>query len=179
VPIGNDPVSTFEAQGATSFGAQRQLIAQLQDPETERDEEELRPEAEWERALEPIEETPEKRWVCPGCVRPGEKGPLDEPTAETFEWYLPYKLERRSTFYRQWGPPAKLTGSRGGTYYSFFPPAGSEDFMRDQMSLPPKWNSMKNTTEVTFPAGTVVYIGPAAANGGYSGGGIQVFVPNP
>ena len=139
----------------------------------EKDEEELKPEAEWNRALEPVEETPEKPWRCPGCIRRGEKGPLDEPTAETFEWYLPHKLESRSTFYRQWGPPAKLTGSRGGTYYSFFPPAGSEDFMRDQMSLPPKWNSMKNTTEVTFPAGTVVYIGPAAAKEGYSGGGFK------
>jgi hypothetical protein len=47
------------------------------------------------------------------------------------------------------------------------------------MSLSPQWNSMQNLNEVEIPAGTTVYIGPAAAQGPYSGGGLQVYVPNP
>jgi hypothetical protein len=46
------------------------------------------------------------------------------------------------------------------------------------MSLPAKWNSMENTTAITIPQGTVIYIGPASAQEGYPGGGIQVFVLN-
>lgn len=61
-------------------------------------------------------------------------------------------------------------GGGSGTYYSYFPPEGSTDFMRGQMALPPEWgNTMSKTSAVTIPSGTTAYIGPAAAVGTYSG----------
>jgi hypothetical protein len=51
--------------------------------------------------------------------------------------------------------------------------------MRQQMSLPSQWNSMEHLNEVPIKAGTLMYIGPASAQAGHSGGGFQAFVPNP
>jgi hypothetical protein len=100
-------------------------------------------------------------------------------TSTDIIWYIKVKLESPAKYFRQWGSPAGPEGRHGGTYYSFFPPVESKDFMREQMALPPEWNSMENTDEIPIPAGTTVYIGPAAPQPGYSysGGGIQVFVP--
>lgn len=132
-----------------------------------------------ERALEPIEPkvVREPKWPPRAAFRPEQEGPLESSHAKNFSWYLKIKLSEAQTFWRQWGYPAKLEGRHGGTYYSFFPPV-SQSVMRSSMSVPRDWNSMENTTAVTYPAGTTVYIGPAAAQAGYPGGGIQVFVPN-
>jgi len=93
---------------------------------------------------------------------------------------VPAKLQVPDTYYRHWGEPAGQFGKYGGTYYSFFPPEGSEGFIRDQLALPKNWNSMENLDERTVPAGSTVYIGPASKQPGYpyAGGGIQVFVPD-
>ena len=164
------------------------LKAQQQNVEVAQEEAPESPEeAEQEReqnALEPVKPGEEvvpsnSNGKVPGAIYPGDKGPLDPAHAKNFKWYIPMELKSAETYYRQWGPPAGPEGKHGGTYYSFFPPVGSNDFMRQQMSLPGEWNSMEHTDAVTIPAGRTVYIGPAAAQAGYPGGGIQVFVPNP
>jgi RHS repeat-associated protein len=161
--------------------AEAQQVAQEEAPEAERElKEEL--DARSESALKPLKPGEKVGETgCPGCILPGQKGPLDPAHAKNFKWYIPVELKSPETYYRQWGDPAGPTGKHGGTYYSFFPPEGSEDLMREQMSLPKEWNSMEHTDAVTIPAGRTVYIGPAAAQAGYPypGGGIQVFVPNP
>jgi hypothetical protein len=120
--------------------------------------------------------------ISPGAIYPGkgETGPLDAlGRSKDFTWYVLWKPEQDTTLYRFWGYPSGLTGQGNGTYYSFFPPDGSMSFMRDQLSLPSQWNSMENLNAVEIPAGTTMYIGPAAAQEGYNGGGFQAFVPNP
>ena len=203
--LGGNPTSGFDADGHAPGGmtgdeecalgavsecvpkpSQQPSQAQQQNVEVAQEEAPESPEeAEQEReqnALEPLKPgekvaSPDGR--VPGAIYPGEKGPLDPAHAKNFKWYITMELKSAETYYRQWGPPAGPEGKHGGTYYSFFPPEGSNDFMRQQMSLPGEWNSMEHTDAVTIPAGRTVYIGPAAAQAGYPGGGIQVFVPNP
>jgi hypothetical protein len=92
------------------------------------------------------------------------------------------KLDKPMSVYRAWGGTAHIEG-RDGTYYSAFPPEGSVESIRQMFSILPEWgNDLSNTTEVIIPAGTTVYIGPAAPQTSedgmiYSGGGLQVFVP--
>lgn len=115
---------------------------------------------------------------CWGCNSELPELPIEK--AKDFKMYIPVKLTVPQTYYRMWGGIAPLRSTGLGTYYSFFPPAGDVGFMRDQMSLLPEWgNTMTDTNAVEIPAGSIVYIGPAAPVGSYSGGGIQVFVPNP
>lgn len=149
----------------------------LQEEMPEEDWKETSREAEEQGALEP--QNPEDAaWNCPGCIRPGQSGPLDPSHARNFQWYIPYKLTEKATYYRYWGSPAGQTG-RDGTYYSYFDPEGvSQDLFRNQFSLPSQYNSMQKLDAVDIPAGTTVYIGPASAQSGYSGGGVQVYVPN-
>ena len=133
-------------------------VAQEEAPESI---EELERDREAE-ALKPVEPSNQPRGRIPGAVYSGEKGPLDPQRAKDFQWYITVKLPEDAKFYRVWGGAADIKGRGNGTYYSFFPREGSEDFWRNQTALLPKWNSMKNTTEVTIPKGTTVYIGPAA-----------------
>jgi hypothetical protein len=123
---------------------------------------------------------------CPGCFYPDEDGPLPASRRNDFAWYIPVTLEKSDTYYRMWGGKAGLTGNPNaedpGTYYSFFPPIGSNAWLTEQFSLLPEWgNTMENLDEVTIPAGTTVFIGPASRQTGgqgfYSGGGFQVWVP--
>jgi hypothetical protein len=154
-----------------NFNAGQQQEAE---PEGEEGREET---PESEAALQPLKPG-ERVGPPPGSFLPG-KGPLDPKEAKNFQWYLPWKTPKDEVFYRQWGGKALQQGGESGTYYSFFPPEGSTDFMRDQMSLPQEWgNNMRNTSAVTIPSGTTVYIGPTAPVGTHSGGGIQVFVPH-
>jgi RHS repeat-associated protein len=125
---------------------------------------------------------------CPGCFYPDEDGPLPASKRPDFAWYIPVTLEKSDVYYRIWGGSAGLTGNPNaedpGTYYSFFPPVGSQAWLRQQLSLLPEWgNTMEKLgDEVKVPAGTTVFIGPASAQRGadgtfYSGGGFQVWVP--
>ena len=151
--------------------------------------EEIDPEAEVRRALEPVkpgewipERLPNGEFRIRGAIYPGEgeKGPLDEYPDEpkNFTYYIRIKLDSAAKFFRYYGGNARLEGRGPGTYYSFFPPGGTREFMRQQMSLDTAWgNTMQRGRPITIPAGTTVYIGPAAPQPGYTGGGIQVFVP--
>jgi RHS repeat-associated protein len=159
------------------------LLAQAEDFDIEN---ELRREPwdEAENALKPVgpDQQVAPEWPPAGAIYPerGEKGPLDAlERSKDFTWYVRWKTKQETTLYRMWGDPAELTGKGNGTYYSLFPPERSTDFMRDQMSLPSKWNSMENLDPVKFPAGTTMYVGPASAQAGFRGGGFQVFVPKP
>jgi RHS repeat-associated protein len=160
--------------GSTSGGY---AASYFQGPEAEDDEDYLDELQELlNNGLEPLDM--DNVWRCVGCIYPNQPGPLSGRAANAFRWYIPVTANTPTTYYRYWGPPAQLTGV-DGTWYSFFAPEGSQEFFRDQMSLSPQWNSMQNLDEVEIPAGTTVYIGPAAAQGPYSGGGLQVYVPNP
>jgi RHS repeat-associated protein len=148
--------------------------------------EEINPETEWERAMEPVEPSLQfsLQWPPADAFSASYPGPLSSYPpgyAESFSWYLEVTLESDATYYRGWGDPAGLTGSGSGTYYSLFNPydySPELDELRDQMSLPSTWNSLTNLNAVTVPAGTTVYMGPASPQQGYNGGGFQVFVPN-
>jgi RHS repeat-associated protein len=145
------------------------------------EEEEANPETQWGQALEPLQPGEFVGPLSPpsGAYLPGQAGPLPQSTAANFSWYLEVTLDAPATYYRIWGDPATLSGSGSGTYYSFFDPNDFSpvlDAFRNQISLSPSWNSAANVNAVTFPAGTVVYVGPAAAQQGYSGGGFQVYV---
>ncbi len=93
-------------------------------------------------------------------------------------------LEEPEIYYRTWGGDSPLKSPGPGTYYSFFAPIGSQAWLRQHFSLRPEsGNSMEKLNEVEIPAGTTVCFGPAAqktgSEGFYSGGGLQVWVPNP
>jgi hypothetical protein len=173
---GNGSPPVFSQQGPPEEDGE--IPPSMRNPETD----EIDPDAEAERALRPLkpgETIPEPNRRIPGAIYPerGENGPLGPKRANDFDWYIPVKLESPARYFRQWGGRAGREGKGDGTYYSFFPPVGSRNFMRRQMSLPEQWNSMEHTDAVTIPAGQTVYIGPAAPQAGYPGGGIQVFVP--
>jgi len=180
---GAESLSTdFKASLTSSFYAQ--FVAAFQEEGIE-DTEKALDDAQKE-GLKPITDASEieeeEPWQCPGCIFPGQKGPLDKypDIAKEFEFYVPVKLSQPETYYRMWGDPARITG-RYGTFYSLVEPFGSEDLIRDRFSLPSQWNSMEHSDAITIPAGTTVYIGPAVAHPefGYGGGGVQVWVPNP
>ena len=166
-------MNTFQASLRLS-GASLEAFFQIGPDEDSAEEELLEAQREKEEnALKPkTDGSPVEARRVPGAIYPGEKGPLDPQHAKNFDWYVPWKTRQDTTFYRQWGGAAGPTGRGGGTYYSFFPPEGSTEFMRNQMSLPSKWNSMEFTNAVKIPAGTTIYIGPASAQPGfsYSGG---------
>ncbi len=187
-PICSGPYGAFGTSGIYGgyFGAGQvwgdstsggYAASYFQGPEAEDDEDYLDELQELlNNGLEPLDM--DNVWRCVGCIYPNQPGPLSGRAANAFRWYIPVTANTPTTYYRYWGPPAQLTGV-DGTWYSFFAPEGSQEFFRDQMSLSPQWNSMQNLNEVEIPAGTTVYIGPAAAQGPYSGGGLQVYVPNP
>jgi RHS repeat-associated protein len=148
--------------------------------------EDVNPETDWERAIEPTDSvTTSIGWPPPGAYSAANPGPLSSlppQYADSFDWYIEVTLSTDTTYYRAWGDPAGMTGSGAGTFYSYFDPGDlSTDLYRDQFSLPSKWNSLTNLDAVTIPAGTSVFLGPAASQQGYSypGGGLQVFVLNP
>jgi hypothetical protein len=175
IPVGGDGRSMYNLLARYNAS----LLAQADDFEIDS---EIRKDTlnEAEEALEPLDPNGKvvPEWPPAGAIYPSQKGPLDPTVAKTFRWYLPWKLQGPMTVFRQWGGEARIIGSGSGTYYSLFPPQEPNDFMRDQMSLLPEWgNNMKNTSEIEIPAGTTVYIGPAAPEGPYSGGGLQVFLP--
>jgi RHS repeat-associated protein len=103
--------------------------------------------------------------------------------AQNFDYYTYRTLDKPIEVYRTWGGSAGIEG-RDGTYYSLSAPEGSPDAIRQLFALLPEWgNTLENTNAVTIPAGTTVYIGPAAPQTSqtgvtYTGGGIQVYVPH-
>jgi len=151
------------------------LVAQ---EKPEREEEEVRPEAEAERALEPIEpEKPEPNvfdWMHPG--------PLPNDIAKTFSGGRYVKVEVGPDGWsmedaRVYGGKAGPEG-RDGTFYSPTPQKGG---LRSQidLALRPEWgNTATNTASVHLRPGTVVYVGNSASRGGiWVGGTMEIYVP--
>jgi RHS repeat-associated protein len=158
--------------------AQNNLVAQLQEPDLEREEEAARPEAEAERALEPVEpEKPEPNvfnWMHPG--------PLPNDIAKTFSGGRYVKVEVGQEGWsmedaRVYGGKAGPEG-RDGTFYSPTPQKGGLQSQID-LALRPEWgNTATNTAAVYLKPGTIVYVGNAASQGGiWVGGTIQIYVP--
>jgi filamentous hemagglutinin len=65
-----------------------------------------------------------------------------------------------------------------GGYWTRTQPAGPLQSIIDS-ALNPQWgNTATNVAAIRVPAGTTIYEGAAAAQGGLVGGGSQVFIPN-
>ena len=182
-PFHGNIAASQSGKNVPSMGGAANMLAFFQEAEPD-----VEPEGEGGREPEDWERLPESEWplspvnpmeTASGCWGCNEDLPALPPKhAANFKWYIPFKLETPDTYYRQWGGRSGLTGY-DGTYYSFFSPGGPIDFMREQMAILPEWgNTMENLDAVTIPAGTTVYIGPAAQQGVYPGNGIQVYVPN-
>ncbi len=185
---GKDPPPAGSvAVPATDSNGQPTLLAQegdIEDPEIERTE--ANTEVQWGTALEPVEPEPEPpaSWsenspVGVPIYNPFN-GPLDYArVGKYFHWYYPRTLEKSEVFYRNWGGKSTLEGGPDGQWLSLFPQTGIS--ARIDLAIG-SWNTLENLDAVEVPAGSTVYIGPAAyqpgMNGFLLGGGIQVFVPS-
>ncbi|CUU33742.1 YD repeat-containing protein [Armatimonadetes bacterium GXS] len=79
------------------------------------------------------------------------------------------------TVYRLYGGKA----SQLGRWYMLTPPKGRSQAVIDY-AIRPEWgNTLQRLVGVKLPAGTRIFFGPAAPQGGLVGGGWQVFVPPP
>jgi RHS repeat-associated protein len=112
-----------------------------------------------------------------GAVRygPMNQGPLPEAIANTFRSgsYTGTTLGKVTTLYRVHGGRASPLGG----FWTRTPPAGSLQ-SRIDLALRPEWgNTATQVTRINVPAGTTIYEGAAAAQGGFVGGGNQVFIP--
>lgn len=103
---------------------------------------------------------------------PMRLGPLPAQIANTFRGssYTATTLTEATILYRVYGGKA----GQIGMYWTRTPPAGPVQSM-----LLPKWgNTALNLSRIRVPAGTTIYEGAAAAQGGFVGGGSQVVIPN-
>lgn len=87
--------------------------------------------------------------------------------------YTASTLSEATTLYRVHGGSAKPLGG----FWTRTPPAGPLQ-SRIDLALRPEWgNTATQGTRIRVPAGTTIYEGAAAAQGGLVGGGSQVFIP--
>jgi hypothetical protein len=103
-------------------------------------------------------------------------GPLGEKIASTFRssTYTETVTSEATTLYRVYGGSA---GEIGG-YWTRTPPAGPVQSIIDT-ALNPAWgNTATSVTRINVPAGTRIFEGVAAPQGGLVGGGNQVFIQN-
>ena len=146
-------------------------------PPGPRTEEEVR---YWERAAEAAEAAKAARTsqvAAGGAVQYGplNPGPLPQAVANTFRSgsYTAKTLSEATTLYRVHGGTAGQLGS----FWTRTPPAGPLQ-SRIDLALRPEWgNTATQVTRINVPAGTAIYEGAAAAQGGLVGGGSQVFIP--
>jgi RHS repeat-associated protein len=106
---------------------------------------------------------------------PHMEGPLPAEIANTFRGgsYSQVTLQSETTLYRVSGGTAD---SMGG-FWTRTPPQGPVQAQID-LALNPQWgNTAQNVTTIRVPAGTVIYEGAAATQGGLLGGGSQVYIP--
>jgi len=106
---------------------------------------------------------------------PMNPGPLPDRVANTFRSssYTANTLDEATTLYRVYGG----TASPLGAYWTRTAPAGPFQSQID-LALSPEWgNTATQVTRITVPAGTTIYEGAAAAQGGIVGGGSQVYIP--
>jgi hypothetical protein len=106
---------------------------------------------------------------------PHVEGPLSGDVASTFRGgsYSQTTLGADTTLYRVYGGNAGELGS----YWTRTPPSGPLQSTIDS-ALNPAWgNTAQNVATIKVPAGTTIYEGFAAPQGGLVGGGSQVFIP--
>jgi hypothetical protein len=102
-------------------------------------------------------------------------GPLPAAVANTFRGgsYTANSLGEATTLYRVHGGTA---GQLGG-YWTRTAPSGPLQ-SQINLALRPEWgNTATQVTRISVPAGTTIYEGAAAAQGGLVSGGSQVFIP--
>jgi len=102
-------------------------------------------------------------------------GPLSDAVANTFRGgsYTESALSGETTLYRSYGGTAGELGS----YWTRTPPAGPLQATMDS-ALNPAWgNTAQSVSTIRVPAGTTIYEGFAAPQGGLLGGGSQVYIP--
>jgi hypothetical protein len=106
-------------------------------------------------------------------------GPLPAAIANTFRGgsYVATTLTEATVFYRVYGGAAAQVSRSGGAFLTRTAPSGPLQAMID-LALNPQWgNTASLVARVRVPAGTTIYEGAAAAQGGLVGGGNQVFIP--
>jgi uncharacterized Zn-binding protein involved in type VI secretion len=101
-------------------------------------------------------------------------GPLGPKVAGTFRsgTYTEIVTKEPTTLYRVWG------GKSGeiGPYWTKTAPSGPVQSIVDS-ALNPAWgNTATNVTKIQVPAGTTIFEGIAAPQGGLVGGGNQIFI---
>ena len=113
-------------------------------------------------------------WVA-GYFTPINPGPLSDDIAGTFRsgTYEGRTLSQDTTLYRVTGDG----GNPNGAYWTRTQPSGPLQSVID-LGLDQNWgNTATTTTTRTFPAGTQIYEGAAAAQRGLVGGGNQIYIP--
>jgi hypothetical protein len=113
-----------------------------------------------------------------GGVRfgPLNRGPLPDKVADTFRSgsYTGTTISETTTLYRVHGG----TAGELGQFWTRTPPAGPLQSQID-LALNPAWgNTATQVTTIRVPAGTTIFEGFAAGQGGLVGGGSQVVIPN-
>lgn len=106
---------------------------------------------------------------------PHVEGRLPERVASTFRGgsYSQITLGADTTLYRVYGGSAVEVGS----FWSRTAPSGPLQSTID-LALNPSWgNTAQNVATIKVPAGTTIYDGFAAPQGGLVGGGSQVYIP--
>lgn len=106
---------------------------------------------------------------------PMNPGPLPVKVANTFRsaTYNQVVLRDPATLYRVYGGKAGQVGS----YWTRTPPAGPLQAKID-LALNPAWgNTATQVVKIKVPAGTKLYEGIAAPQGGLLGGGNQIYIP--
>lgn len=102
-------------------------------------------------------------------------GPLGKEVAETFRSgsYTERVTSEVTTLYRSHGGAAEAIGP----YWTRTPPAGPLQSRIDS-ALRTEWgNTATGVSSIRIPAGTTIFEGFAASQGGLVGGGSQVFIP--
>ena len=110
-----------------------------------------------------------------GAFSPINPGPLAPDIANTFRsgTYTGSMLSENTTLYRVIGNG----GNPNGAFWTRAQPAGPLQSVIDS-ALNPIWGNTATTTITrTFPAGTRIFEGAAAPQGGLVGGGNQVYIP--
>jgi RHS repeat-associated protein len=106
---------------------------------------------------------------------PLTQGPLASSIANTFRsgTYSGGTLTQAQTMYRVTGPG----GNPAGSYWTTVLPTGPVASTIDSALLPQWGNTATQVVTARIPAGTQVYMGVAAPQGGLVGGGVQVYIP--
>jgi hypothetical protein len=110
-----------------------------------------------------------------GSFSPINPGPLADDIASTFRsgTYEGYTLDSDTTLFRV----ISDDGNPNGAFWTATEPSGPLQSVIDS-ALDQSWgNSATTTITRTFPAGTQVFEGVAAPQGGLVGGGSQFYIP--